>query len=170
MVRKVTVILIICLFICGAFCATVTADSHTIYDGAMSSTYITYFRDIASNIGINDNYVCFRSGQYEYTMVVGDIDYFMGVFSMSDSGTSYTITNNSNYNSYYSYEVSTIDSFELTTGNYLLYSDLGNYPQLIERGTHYEFQTLFIIIVIGLCMFVHTIFSFTYRSRGRSID
>lgn len=137
MVRKVRVFLcvLVLIFACGV---TAQAATHTIYEGNMSSTYVTYFRDIVSGIGFNDNYVAFRSGEYEYTMIVGDLDFNGSTFSLVSPGVQYKFTSGSGYNSYYNYSVSDITNFSLNVGSSIIYSDLGRYPQLIERGAKYE--------------------------------
>lgn len=170
MVRKIIYTIFACLLIGAGLSGTVSADTHSVYRGSMSSTYVNYFKDIASNIPINDHYVCFRSDDNEYLMIVGDIEYDTGFFRLNGEGTKFTLRNTSvsgsSYNNYISYNVVGIDSFELTAYDNVLYSDLGQYPELLDKGVHYEFQTLFIIIIIGLCAFIRGILSFTYRSRA----
>ena len=72
MVRKVTTLICVLVLI-FAIGMKAQSTSVTPYEGNMSSTYITYFRDIVSGIGFNDNYVAYRSGQNEYKMVVGEL-------------------------------------------------------------------------------------------------
>lgn len=159
MVRKIVSIMSICILLVGAFCTQANADTHTVYDeGTLSSTYVTYFKDIVSGIGFNDNYIAFRSGQYSYTMVVGDLEYENGVVTLNEPGKEYVFTTSSGYNSQYRYEVNDISNFSVTCGDYIVYSDIGDYPQLIERGAKYEMLSAFLIVVICLCVVIRSIF------------
>lgn len=65
MVRKVICVAAVCVLLVSG--ATATANAATAYDGSISSTMI----DIVNKIPLNfsDEYVFFRSGQYEYTLV-----------------------------------------------------------------------------------------------------
>lgn len=139
---------------CG-FTAVTQAYTHSIYEsGNISTTYIQYFRDIVSGIGFNDNYVAFRSGQYTYTLIVGDITYQGNDFISNDTVKCYEFTTNTGYSSSYVYDVTELENFSLNTTNELLYSDLGDYPQLIERGAKFEILTTFIMCVALLCAFI----------------
>lgn len=140
------------------------ANAASVYDGNISTTYITIFRDIATNLGIGDDYVFFRSGQYEYQMYSGKLTYSNGNFSGSNL-TIYTIdTNSSNYNNYYQYSVTT-GSLTLSPGDALIYSNLGHYPDLIERGDSLEFASMFMLFVGMCCYLLRSIFSFCLRRR-----
>lgn len=140
------------------------ANAATVYDGNISTTYITIFRDIATNLGIGDDYVFFRSGQYEYQMYSGKLKYSNGSFTGSNL-TIYTIdTNTGSYgNNSYNYTITT-GSLTLSPGNALIYSNLGQYPDLIERSVSFEFATL-LLLFIGLCCYLlRSIFNFSLRS------
>lgn len=153
MVRKIVNLVIV--FALVTFCLSERASAYSIYQGNISTTQLTYFKDIANNLMPNDEYVFFRSGQYDYTMIVGDLDYSNGVFSLvSDVGKDYTITQSDNYNSTYEYVVSDINEFNLVYTNELIYSNLGEFPELIERGTQYEtliLVAIFVIIISSVC-------------------
>lgn len=153
MVRQVKTIvcLVAILLLVGGFATRAQAATYDIYDGNPSNTYIQYFKDLLPSIELSKNYVAFRSGQYEYTMVVGDIVYNNGLFTSDGDCQVYTITQNSNYNGYYTYNNSIISSFVLDGEDKILYSDLGVYPQLEERGQKYEILTtiLFVAVIVG---------------------
>lgn len=144
MVRKV-ISLLACAAILFAVGVGPHASAYSIYDGTMSNTYVTYFRDIASGFGFNEHYVAFRAGQYDYVMVSGDLSYDGNKFTLSGEGKVYTFSTNGNYNANYTYEVDTITNFELVKTDDFVYSDLGDFPQLVARGEKYEIlQTLLI--------------------------
>lgn len=145
--------------------------SMEVYQGTINTTFLTIFRDIVASLGVNDDYVLFRSSDYTYSMLVGDLDYFStGEFVLASDGRLYTVTQvqgSYNYNSYYSYSVEDVSSYSVTVDDYLVYSNLGNYPTLIDRGVNYAFVSLLVLCVIGLCLFIRPLFAFVMRS-GRS--
>lgn len=151
MVRKVTTFLLVCILLVGAFCTQASAETHTVYEnGNLSTTYITYFKDILSGTDIRSNYVAFRSGQYSYSLIVGELENNNGVISLVGEGKEYKFyTTSSNYNSQYYYDVIDLNNFSVNTDNYIIYSDVGDFPELIERGAKYE-----ILTTILLCCFV----------------
>lgn len=147
MVRKVSV-LCVCLVLIVAFATPALADTHQVYDGSISSTYVTYFRDIVSGLGFTEHYIAFRSGDSSYTMVTGDLSYQNGVFNLNKTGKIYTFSaTGSNYNNYYKYNVSSISNFQLSANDSIIYSDLGDFPQLVSRGEKYEILTTFLLCV-----------------------
>lgn len=158
MVRKVISIIVICLALTGAICAQAQAETHSVYsEGTLSNTYVTYFKDIVSGIGFDDNYVGFRSGQYTYTLIVGDIDYSNNIFTATNCK-EYVFETSSGYSSQYKYYVNDLTEFSLSATDTIIYSDMGNYPQLVERGAKYEILTMFIICICCLCVVINRIF------------
>lgn len=159
MVRKIISISFICILLCSAFCTIANAETHTVYDeGNINTTYLTYFKDIISGIGFNDNYVAFRSGQYTYTMVVGELQYNNGVISLVNEGKEYVFSQSGNYNSTHRYYVNEINNFSLNTGNYIIYSDIGDYPELVERGAKYEIFTAVLLCTALVSIVINRIF------------
>ncbi len=150
MVRKVSLLLaILCLF-CG-FATVAQAASYEVYDGNPSNTYIQYYKDILGSVSITENYVVFRSGQYDYKMVVGDIVHNNGLFTSDKECKVYSFSQaDTGYNGYYTYDVFSIDSFVLDSENKIVYSDLGGYPELEERGAKYEILTT--ILIVAICV------------------
>lgn len=168
MVRKIVVVVASCVMLVAI--ATTYAGAVTPYDGTISSTYIDIFKQF--DISINDDYVFFRSGQYEYSMLVGDIDYSNNNFNLSGNGKLYTLVYNTGTgygsNSYYTRTVSDVSNYTVTTGGKLVYSNLGDFPILGERGDIYAFISAFLLSVIGLSAFIGGIFGFVLRYRGTS--
>lgn len=153
MVRKVIPIMLCATIILCALCAPVVGATHSVYtEGNISTTYVQYFKDILSGANIKDNYVAFRSGQYEYTMVVGDLEYSNGTISLNETGTEYTFTQSGNYNAQYKYNTNEITNFSVSVGDSIIYSDVGQFPHLIERGVHIE--TLTLVLFSAMCVFV----------------
>ena len=162
MVRQVIALLAILCLLCAS--GTVAqAASYTAYDGNPSNTYITYYRDILAGVPVTDNYVVFRSNQYEYIMVTGDIVYSNGLFTSDTECMTYTISTSGNYNTSYSFNIGTISSLVLDAGDEIVYSDLGTYPQLEERGAKYEILTT--ILIVAICVGYVCKSVFHYRPR-----
>lgn len=147
-----------------------TASAAEVYnDGNISTTILTYFQDMMSKVSLTDDYVLFRSGQYEYTMYVGDISHENYTFTSSDILDVYIITTNtgSSYSSAYTFYSSTISGCHLINPAVIVYSNLGDYPDLNERGDYLETASLLLILVIVCMSLVARIFSFSMRSRNR---
>ena len=162
MVRKVIVLL---LALAALAAVPLSGQAATVYEGNISTTYITIFSDIVDKIGMNDEYVFYRSGQYEYTMIAGEITYDGSTFA-ADEASSYVINTNSSYNSYYEYSTGKVISWSLSPGSALVYSSLGDYPALVDKSETYSFATL-VLLFVCLCMFlIRSIFGFTYRRRS----
>lgn len=157
MVRKVKILLAI-VVLCCALGTTAHAASFTPYEGTPSNTYIQYFRDIVSGIGFNEHYVALRSGQYEYVLAVGDIQYGNDIFTSADVVGLYTITLSSGYNSSTTYSFNEVDSLYVSTNDQIVYSDLGHYPQLVERGAKYEMFTAVLVCTALLSIVVGRFF------------
>lgn len=152
MVRKVITMCIAAAILLSVLCTPIVAATHNVYaEGNISTTYVQYFKDILSGEKINSDYIAFRSGQYSYTMVVGDLDYTNGVVSLKESGTIYTFTQSGNYNSTYSYNCDTINNFSVSVGDNIVYSNVGHFPHLIERSAHIETFTL--VLLGAMCVF-----------------
>lgn len=142
--------------------------SMEVYQGTINTTYLTIFRDVVSNIGVTDDYVLFRSSDDTYSMLVGDLEFSNGEFYLSDFGQLYSVTNVSGgygYNSYYSYDVVDVSSYSVVVGDYLVYSNLGGYPSLIDRGVNYAFVTLLVFCIFSICCLLRPLFKFVSRSR-----
>lgn len=160
-------VIIISFFVIIATAMPQKAFAYSVYtEGNMNTTYITYFKDIVAGINPNDKYIAYRSGQYSYTLAVGDLTISDNNISSSDTITLYVYeSSSSGYSSIYTYNVSEVSDFSLSVEDTIVYSNLGGFPLLEERSVAYEYTTLYIICIIGLCLFLHNIFSFTYRLR-----
>ena len=168
MVRKsVTAVITACtLAVLLAQPITASAATFNIYEGNISNTYTTIFRDLLGKIAIFDDYVFFRSGQAEYVCVVGDLTYSGGTFE-GDEVMVYRIIIDSDYGSRYSFSHREETDFLLTPTDGLVYSNLGLYPDLFDSTTYYSLATL-ILLVVGVFMYlIRSIFAFTMRRLGR---
>lgn len=170
MVRKQIKKIIACMAVCLllACSASATANAASIFDGSISSTYVEYASHIP--IGIGDEYVFFRDSQNGYTLVSGDLVFNNGVFSLQGEGKQYNFNavTSGSYGSvtYYTFDTSDITSFNLSVNNRLVYSSLGEYPTLHERGIMYEEITLLMLCIGFVAYLVHSLFAFLLRNRS----
>lgn len=165
MVRKKLIFLALLLAVLLA--VPTTASAASVYpDGNISTTYLTYFEDIASGLSPFDDYVFCRTGQYSYQMFVGDLTEINGNFSADGEVKVYTMEQTqSGYNAIYEYDVSTESGFFLSAGNILVYSNLGDYPTLTESGDLYAFSAV-LLLVLGICLYLlRSLFGFCLRIR-----
>ena len=156
--KKIRYILILILSIL-LLSKKVLADS--VYDeGNLSNTYVTYFADVINSLNPNIDYVIYRSGQYEYSLVTGNLEFNNKTFTSDESVTIYKITTNSGYNSSYQYSISEVTNFNLSCDNALVYSNLGQYPNIQERGSYYEEVIIILLSVIMLFNIIWKIFRY----------
>lgn len=151
MVRKIIILVLICLVLLSAFGGAALAADYTVYqNGNISTTYLTYFRDTLPNVSLNDDYVVFRAGENSYMMYTGDLEEdFTG-----SAGTIYhyySVTES--WTTTYYYESFAVDSFSLTVGDSIIYSNVGDRPQLEGRGEQVEKMQL-LIVSVGVLLFL----------------
>ena len=159
MVRKVISILVAILLVTSCTATVTQAATYNVYENStISSTYITYFKDILSGQSILSDYVAFRSGQYEYTLAVGDLEYNGNGSYSGDVKTFVFDTQTSGYNSNLRFTVSQDNSFNLSSNDCVLYSNIGDYPHLIERGANIETIQTILICIILLSIVINRIF------------
>ena len=154
--------------LCCLAALPLAASAATIYDGTISTTYITIFRDIAAKLPLTADYVFFRSGQYEYILVSGDLEYSGSMFSGSHV-TQYILQTNGNYNNNYDFGVTNLDSFNLAPGGALVYSNLGSFPDLYQRSDYALSSLIFANALLFCCFLIRPIFNFTMRMRGADV-
>lgn len=141
---------LVCALLLFGVAVGASATAYEPYYGNMNTTYVTYFRDILAGRSIQEHYVAFRSGQYEYIMVTGKLAFDGTTFTLGEVGTMFTISAaDSGYSSVYTYQTSEVTDFTLTPSDMMVYSDLGSYPQLEERTQRYEILTA---VMLGILM------------------
>lgn len=156
MVRRLIVALGLVVALCGSMATQ--AGAYSVYDGTPSSTYITYFRDMLTKFSVSSDYVCFRSTQYVYLLVVGDLTKTDNRIHADGTVDICEISTNSGYNASYSISFRSEDNFFVDCGDEIIYSNLGMYPTLEERGDLFDFSTLFIIACCAVCCLFRGIF------------
>lgn len=144
-------VIILTFALIGAFICTVSA-SFTVYDGNLSNTYVEIAKDILPNAKITEDYVFFRSGQYEYILATGKLNYNNNLITSIGNTDIYKINTLSNYNSTYTYTFETVNDFTLSLNERLIYSNLENFPKLENRGDYFEIIST--ITLCSICVYV----------------
>lgn len=118
-------------------------SSHSITTNyGVGTSNINIFGPVAQKLPIGYHYVYWREGQYVYKMAYGKGLSFDGSRFVGDGLEVVTYQTYSGSGSgQASFLVSGEDSFSLSPGNYLVWSDLGHYPDFSERGVKSYVQT-----------------------------
>lgn len=131
----------------------------------VGTSNVSIFAGIVGKLPLDHHYVYYRDGQYDYVLVHSDsLEFDGGTFS-ADDATTVTYTTSNGYQSQATFTIGTETDFRLDPEDYLVWSDLGEYPDLIDRGeVQYEALGCFI-----LCSFaVWIIFDRFVRACKRS--
>lgn len=143
-----------------------TASAYSVYtEGNISSSYTTIFRDLIGQKQISDDYLFFRSGQYEYVLLIGDLEYQDGVF-LGDAATEYKIVTATGYSSDYTYTVQEVTDVSLVPGTSLVYSNLGQYPELQEPTDYLLFSQVLLMFIYLCLILLAPVMRFPLRNRG----
>lgn len=157
MVRSITLplILLACVAIAAAMPTQALASS--VYsDEIIPEPALAFFRSVLNGLDLNSKYVAYCSGAGTYTLAVGDLvlsedGRFTGAVDLySYSGAGYQVSS---------------ETLDLDPDGHLVYSNLGSYPVILERGNLYEFSMLFLLCVVAAALLIRSIFSFSYRNR-----
>ena len=168
MVRSLRACVLACIMVIAI---AIPLQASTPYQGTISDSYKYIFEDVVSDLSIFDNYVFWRSGEYQYSLLSGDLTLENGVFSVT-GGDLYVVdivlfdSGSWNNGSYHVYTHTSGIDYTFDSLGYLVYSDLDGYPKLEGRGVNYAFICAFILCVFGFASLVWSIFSFCIRSRN----
>lgn len=159
--KKIIICITAVLLMCG--CTQQTALAYDIYGGNVPESVVYQFQRILAGVSPMDDYLVFCSSENEYIMLVGDIEKNGNIFT-GDSGKEYKIVYSSD-SGFSSYNVSDVTIGSVNVSDYLVYSNLGDFPMLEERGDLYEMFALITLLIGFLCMLLRSIFQFNLRSR-----
>lgn len=166
MVRRAIRVLCSVCALAAMLAMPAAASAYTVYqEGNISSTYTTIFRDLMPKRKIQEDYIFFRSGAYEYVMLVGELEYQDGVF-WGDAATEYRIMTNNGYNNDYEYSVREVSDVSLVPGSSLIYSNLGQYPELQDQQDYLLFAQVFILFLYLCLILLAPVMRFPLRNRG----
>lgn len=122
------------------------------------------FDRIAAKLPLGVDYVYYRDSQYVYCFVYGDLSY---------SGSSFTGSNvkKITYNTYSgssqqpTFTVSSVSIFNLSVSNWLVYSNLGDFPSLggVQGGYRYEVLTQVLLLLFTMFYILWGFARFRFR-------
>lgn len=116
-------------------------------DYGVGTSNINLFGPIASKLPYGTHYVYWREGQYVYCLAHSDTMELNGSRFTADQATIVRYTTYSGYGGAQANLTSSTErNFSLDAGNYLVWSDLGDYPTLYERGAVDYAQTACVIL------------------------
>lgn len=130
-------------------------SSHSVTsDYGVGTSNINIFGPLAGKLPIGTHYVYWRDGQYTYRLAYSPEMSVSGTRFSSPSVILATYQTNTGYGSQATWTVSQDTNFSLNAGNYLVWSDLGDYPQLVDRSVrdyvHAAVIGIVVLFVFGL--------------------
>lgn len=125
----------------------------------VGTSFVSIFSGIVRKLPPDVNYVYWREGRYDYRLAYGRNIVLNGsVFSAADSVVVVSYSTNSSYSEQPVFSVGSDGSFRLNASNYLVYSNLGDYPCLDDgRDSNAQIISLSCVVGFGL-LFVLRIF------------
>ena len=122
----------------------VTADISSQY--GLGTSNISIFGPIASKLGYGVHYVYYREGQYKYCLAYSPSLSLNGTNFTGENVTVVTYSTSTSTYSQATFTVTEEANFTLSAGSFLVWSDLGNYPTLYDRGTEDYAKTACVIL------------------------
>lgn len=120
----------------------------------VGTSYVSIFSGIARKLPPYVNYVYWREGKYDYRLAYGrDLVINGSVFSAASPVVVVSYATNSNYSEQPVFSVGSDSSFRLNASNYLVYSNLGDYPCL-DDGRDSNVQIIALSCVLGIGLFL----------------
>lgn len=117
--------------------------------GSIPEECVSLFKKLSWKVAIPKDYVFFRAGENEYLLASGDLSFEGGVFEAESCDVYRLIVDGESA----SWSVRKETGFSLTPFDALVYSNLGHFPDLIDRSEVYSLATL-LLLVIALCMYL----------------
>lgn len=137
------------------------AFSSTPYASVTDNSYSSVASKMLVKVAPFSDYVFWRSGQYAYSLAVGDLDLEGSNFTSGEPVTIYTFQLDSGYSGTYTLS-SRSDSLSLAASSYIVFSNLGHYPVLDYDSLGFSHLAFLVAVVAGVCC-VRPIFSFVMR-------
>lgn len=117
----------------------------------VGTSNISIFGPLASKLPYGVHYVYWREGQYLYKFAYSaGLQYEDGRFTADDAAV-ISYSTSTSYSGQATFVLGSETDFSLNPGDYLVWSDLGHYPALYERGeVDYAHLTCVILASYGL--------------------
>lgn len=131
----------------------VAALSAAVSDYNLGTTNLTIFEGVVEKVPFGHHYVYWRDSEYRYCLAVGPLTVSGSTFSSSEPVTVYTYERHySSGDSYYTWSVRTDDTFSLSCGSRLVYSDIGGYPAITGREVN-KYDAVTAYCAVGVVLF-----------------
>ena len=131
----------------------VAALSAAVSDYNLGTTNLAIFEGLVEKVPFGQHYVYWRDSEYRYCLAVGSLTVSGTTFSSADPVTVYSYERvYSSGNSYYTWSVSTDDSFSLSCGSRLVSSDIGGYPAISGREVN-KYDAITAYCAVGVVLF-----------------
>ena len=131
----------------------VAALNAAVSDYNLGTTNLTIFEGVVEKVPFGQHYVYWRDGEYRYCFAVGPLTVSGSTFTSSEPVTVYSYERYySSGDSYYNWSVRTDDTFSLSCGSRLVYSDIGNYPAIIGREVN-RYDAVTAYCAVGVVLF-----------------
>lgn len=150
-----------CLMVVLVVMLTISVSAYQIdSDYGVGTSNVSLFGGFVADLDYGEHYLYWRNSRYEFCLAISKTLVCNGsVFSAPDA---VVIT----YNTYTSVagqatlSRASVSNFNLNAGQYLVYSDLGNYPRLVNRrGADYVQTVCVILSSFGLYYTFHHLWS-----------
>ena len=138
------------VFFIYLFASEAYAKDYEVYNGDIPGSVVECLNNV--RIPVDKDYVLFRASEEEFKLIVGDIS-VDGTAYISDAACHvYTLHSD---NTYYH---TTEDNVYIQVNDKLVYSNIGQVPEMYERSDLFEATTLFVLIVGSVLMLILRIF------------
>lgn len=131
----------------------VAALSAAVSDYNLGTTNLAIFEGLVEKVPFGKHYVYWRDSEYRYCFAVGPLTVSGTNFSSIEPVTVYSYERiYSSGNSYYTWSVSTDDTFSLSCASRLVYSDIGGYPAISGREVS-KYDAVTAYCAVGVVLF-----------------
>lgn len=137
------------------------AFSSSPYASVSDNSYSAIAAKMLLKVGPFQDYVFWRSGQYAYSLAVGDLELNGTTFTSDEDVTLYTFQLDSGYSGTYTLS-SREDTLSLAASSYIVFSNLGYYP-ILDYDSFGAAHLAFLVAVACGVLCVRPIFSFVMR-------
>lgn len=131
----------------------VAALSAAVSDYNLGTTNLTIFEGVVEKVPFGHHYVYWRDSEYRYCLAVGPLTVTGTTFTSAEPVTVYTYERYySSGDSYYTWGARTDNSFSLSCGSRLVYSDIGDYPAISGREVN-KYDAVMAYCAVGVVLF-----------------
>ena len=122
-------------------------------DYNLGTTNLAIFEGVVEKVPFGQHYVYWRDSEYRYCLVVGPLTVSGTTFSSAEPVTVYTYERHySSGDSYYTWSERSDDTFSLSCGSRLVYSDIGGYPAITGREVN-KYDAVTAYCAVGVVLF-----------------